>query len=577
VAAEARMKSGAMPRTCAAACLAVLLALLPGCASQGAPAGGPPDTDPPSVVASVPASGDLNVREGKMTVEFSEYVDRRSFQESAFLSPSAGALTYDWDGSSVEITTAETLRSNTTYILTVGTDMKDTRNNKLEHSFTLSFSSGAVIDSCTVAGFVDDPEPSGVMIYAYDVSAGRGDTLDPGSVRPDYLTQTGKDGTFLLRNLREGEYRVMAVRDAFKNLLYNIQADRYGMAVSDVRLGGVSRGIEGIGFRLTAEDTARPFVSGAKAQRNSSVDLRFNEAVAVPGGGAAIAITDTLTGAELRVLGIAPADTSGREFVVTTAPHDSGKTYRLTVGGFTDLVGNPADSSGRTALFSGGAGADTLPPVLTMNVARDSAAGFLPLDTLRLDFNEPVDTGAFAGGFSLLGGGGAAIPGALRWRGAMSATFVPDTPFIPGAWYALNVRLDSVRSRTGRRGPDSLFVRRFRIAEGRMLAGIRGKVRVGVNSGAAVPGETIVVEARNISGAGGALRVRADETGGFSFEPLPEGRYVLSAYVDRNANGSYDCGRPHPVFFAEPFGLLPDTLKLRPRWPIDGVRIEVGK
>jgi hypothetical protein len=558
--------------------LAAGLALLQGCASQGAPAGGPQDTEPPAIVASVPAPGELNVREAKMTIEFSEYVDRRSFQESAYLSPSAGALTYDWSGTSVEVTAAESLRANTTYILTVGSDLKDSRNNTLEHSFTLSFSSGPVIDSCSVAGSVDDPEPSGVMVYAYGLAGGRGDTLDPERVEPDYLTQTGKDGTFILRNMREGEYRVIAVRDAFKNLLYNVQSDRFGMAVSDVRLGGASREVGGIGFRLAADDTLRPSVSGAKADRRSSVMLRFNEAVSIPGGSAAVTIVDTLGGAPLAVLGISPADTSGRDFVVTTSPQDSGRAYRLTTEGFDDLNGNPADSSGRSAFFSAGTEGDTLPPVLTMTVVRDSVTGFLPLDTVRLNFSEPVDTGAFGGGFSLIGGG-PAVPGSLRWHGSMSAMFVPAGPFTPGAWYAARVRLDSVLSLTGRRGPDSLLVRHFRIAEERMLAGISGKVSVGVNAGTAVPGETIIVEARNISGGSGAgkLRVNADASGGFSFEPLPEGRYVLSAFVDRNGNGAYDCGRPHPVKFAEPFGLLADTLKLRPRWPIDGVRIDVGK
>jgi hypothetical protein len=213
-----------------------------------------------------------------------------------------------------------------------------------------------------------------------------------------------------------------------------------------------------------------------------------------------------------------------------------------------------------------------------MNVVRDSVTGFLPLDTVRLTFSEPVDTGAFSGAFSL-SGGGPVVAGSLRWNGSMSAMFVPAVPFTPGAWYAARVRLDSVVGLTGRRGPDSLLVRHFRIAEERMLAGISGKVIVGKNAGAAAAGETIIVEARIVTGGSGAgrLRVSADASGGFSFEPLPEGRYVLWAFVDRNGNLAYDCGRPHPVKFAEPFGLLADTLKLRPRWPIDGVRIDVGK
>ncbi|HLF13604.1 MAG TPA: Ig-like domain-containing protein, partial [Bacteroidota bacterium] len=125
------------------------LSLGGGCASQVAPTGGPQDTVPPEIVSTSPSPGALNFRETNIVLEFSEYVDRRSFQESAFLSPSPGALRYEWGGSEVEISFAETLRPNTTYILTVGTDLKDTRNNRLAETFNLPFSSGGTIDSCS--------------------------------------------------------------------------------------------------------------------------------------------------------------------------------------------------------------------------------------------------------------------------------------------------------------------------------------------------------------------------------------------------------------------------------------------
>jgi hypothetical protein len=416
------------------------------------------------------------------------------------------------------------------------------------------------------------------MVFAYDVSGGRGDTLDPSVVEPDYLTQAGKDGSFVLRNMREGEYRLMAVRDAFRNLLYNAQADQFGMAVSDIRLAGDDRRVDGVGFRLAAEDTLRPFLSGVKAEHGSSIVLRFNEPVAIPGGAASIVISDTARGARLDAFAISPIDTSWREYLVTTAAQDSGAVFRLSVDAFADRSGNPADSAGRSAVFTAGAGSDSLAPTPRFNIARDSATGFLPLDTVRLTFGEPIDTAAFEGGFGLTGPGDAPVPGRLRWAGSMSALFEPTKPFTPGTWYSLRVRLDSVRGQAGRRGPDSLLVRRFRIAAEKMLAGLSGNVSVGGRAGRATAGESIVVEARNLSGSGSAkLRAAADSSGAFHIEPLPEGRYVLSAFVDRNGNGVHDCGAPHPVVFAEPFGLLADTLRLRPGWPIEGVRIDVGK
>src|SRR3990172_3430219 len=213
-----------------------------GCASQVPPAGGPADTDPPEIVSTVPVPGELNYHGERFIVRFSEYVDKRSFQESVFLSPPAGRLGFEWSGTEVAIVPSDTLMEAVTYNLTVGTDLKDTRNNRLAGSFTLPFSTGGVIDSCAVSGRVYDESPVGVMIYAYAISENGPDTLNPATARPDYLTQTGSDGTYSLTNMKYGRYRIIAVRDVFKNLLYNVQTDMYGMPRGDIRLSPSPRG-----------------------------------------------------------------------------------------------------------------------------------------------------------------------------------------------------------------------------------------------------------------------------------------------------------------------------------------------
>lgn len=561
--------------------IAVLLCIaglfwIAGCASQGPPVGGPPDKEPPVVVRSSPEPGALRYRETKLVLEFSEDLDRRSFQESVFLSPSPGALRYDWSGSDVEISFAESLKANTTYILTIGTDAKDSRTNRLAEAFNLAFSTGETIDSCSVEGRVHDSAPGGTMVFAYDVGEGRGDTLNPASVRPDYLTQTGEDGRFTIRNMKKGRYRLMALRDVFKNQLYNIQNDSYAMASDDVRLDDSVRTLQGVGFRLALEDTLRPFLSGVRTRDGSSVLLRFNEALAPASESFVGSITDTSHGTPLGVLDVAQADSTGRDYLVTTTPQDSGAVYRLVLGPFTDRQGNRSVSPGMSGLFTAVPDPDTVPPVITLSIPRDSVTGILPDDTVRISFNEPVDTGSFTGGFSLRRADLSAIVGALRWRGPMMAEFLPESAFAPGEWYALSARLDSVRDRAGNVPRDSVISRRFRIREDKLLGSIGGNV---VASEGSSPGAgAVFVEAEGPSGAEtGHRRVRADASGKFLFDRIPDGLYRLWAFVDGNGNGVHDSGIPYPLRFAEEFGVYADTLKVRPKWPIEGVRIGIGK
>jgi uncharacterized protein (DUF2141 family) len=57
----------------------------------------------------------------------------------------------------------------------------------------------------------------------------------------------------------------------------------------------------------------------------------------------------------------------------------------------------------------------------------------------------------------------------------------------------------------------------------------------------------------------------------FSFPLLPEGKYQLKAFDDINGNMRHDVGRVFPFQPSERFIFPGDTIKVRARWPIDGV------
>lgn len=509
-----------------------------------------------------------------MVLEFSKYVERRSVEESIFFSPSVGHVELEWSGREVEVRFGEPLRENVTYVITLGTDVVDVRNkNRMAAAFTLAFSTGAVLDSAAVRGRVFDAKPAGVTIFAYRLDGHSPDTLNPARVKPDYVTQTGVDGSFRLDHMAWGQYRLFAVRDAYKNLLYVPQVDHIGMSTADVLLDRRIRLVEDIFFRLTREDTSRPFVLGAEAISNQLVRVRFSEPIDEASlHEAQISIVDTISNLGLGIHQFFVLANTPSAIHIFTELQDSATTYRATLGSIRDTVGNLINPNPQSALFQGGAKADTLPPrMLSVSIA-DSALNILPDATIGFVFSEAVVEQKFESGFRLLDSVRNVVQGEFIWPNPNAVRFRPHEPFRSRAWYRIEVQLDSVQDFGGNRLRDTMFVRSFRTIEIRSFGGILGRV-VDANEADRSP---IFVTAVSVSDKEFPPRTRKlDGPGEFTFDDLTEGEYVLDAFRDADGNAKYSYGRPFPFSPAERFAFYPDTLKVRARWPLEGIVLEL--
>ena len=121
-------------------------------------------------------------------------MDKRTLRDAIFISPYIeGNIELDWSGTSVQIIFPGKLKENTTYVVTIGTDVVDYNNqNRMAEAYTLTFSTGETIDRRVITGKVYDAKPEGVLIFAYRTFE---DTINPSHTKPDYLSQTGTDGT----------------------------------------------------------------------------------------------------------------------------------------------------------------------------------------------------------------------------------------------------------------------------------------------------------------------------------------------------------------------------------------------
>ncbi len=554
-------------------CCSVLLAMiLASCAGQVAPGGGPVDAIPPIVIRTEPDTNATHIQTDRILIEFSEYVDRRSVEESIFLSPYLGKLELEWGGTEVTIIFTEKLRTNTTYVLNIGTDVVDIRaHNRMASGYTLAFSTGDVIDRGIISGRVFDEKPEGIMVFAYSLNGIQRDTLDPSRSRPDYIMQTGKDGGFTLSNMGWGSYRIFAVRDEYRNLIYDKQIDQFGVTTGDVTISESKPKAENVWFRLASEDTSKPFLTNVTPLNRRELRLRFSEPLdSVSLLNSIITIKDTATQQSVNILlrSREPEDSTS-EIVITSSPLDSGKTYRLTIGKAFDLAGNPFDTSNSSSAFVGIATPDTVRPTLTVIGISDSTRGIGIMQRIEIRFSESVQRSGILNAIALRDSNKNKVAANVHWTSSGSVVFAPLEPLRSKSWYTIRVAMDSVKDFSENGYRDSVRVIRFQTIDLRTTGTIEGTA---VDSASGNNSGEIFVTARRLTTTPPAENtIRLKKPGKFVFDQLPEGLYTVRAFEDRDSSQSYTFGQTFPFRAAERFAVFPDTIKVRARWGVQGI------
>ncbi len=545
-----------------------------GCAGQRPPEGGPVDFSPPEITSVSPASNTVRFSGNRFSLEFNKYVDHRSVEESIFISPYVGDLEFDWSGRDVEATFPSPLRKNTTYVITIGTDVVDINNhNRMASAYTLAFSTGDQIDGGEIGGRVFDEKPEGVMIFAYRLNDINPDTLNPMTLKPDYITQTGKEGTYSLSHLATGIYRLLAVRDEYRNLLYDPEADAVGLPPGDVLLTTTDTLRAGINFQLQVEDTTAPRLLSARSLNARHVVLKFSESLDTSSVlFRNFSITDTLRGSSVLIDNAFADLTLPSSVTLLTEKQKDSAAYLLSVDGVKDLAGHTINTKANSFMFLGTAAADTLPPRLIFTPITDSNYIARQDEHIRFDFDDALQQSSARSAFRMFGKDSIAVPLVMTWNTPASFNLVPEKLLLPNERYTIMLRYDSLRSWIGNHWIDSVQRFTFNTIDPEQLSSIEGTVS---DADTLLPNR-YVVEAMNITNTKQKpVSVHIERGKPFMLPQLLEGQYSLMAFQDVNGNSAYDAGKPFPFVPAERFAVYPDTIKVRARWPIDGVVIRL--
>ncbi len=550
----------------ATAAIALAL-LLPSCASQRAPEGGPPDTEPPAVFETQPVAGATRVSGNRVLLRFSEYVDRTSFANALHISPLQPTMPeIVWRGTDVELQFTEPFADDQTYVISVGSSVRDLNaGNQMATSFILAFSTGDSVDAGTLRGRVFDAKPAGVSIFAWRLDTRLADTLNLSRTRPDYVVQTGADGSFGFAHLVQAPYRVLAVRDKQSNALYDVQTDEFGTTQVDPIPVRDSTRMD-LRFQLSMEDTTAPYTQQLVADAATRLTIVLSETPVRDLRPDDLLLKDSASGIPVGVLAVLPVSGKRGTFTVHTASALDSVRYLLRADSVSDAAGNGWRAEASVVSLTGSRTPDTTRLDLLVLDPPNKAMAVDASLPIVVQFSHPmrgVPT------LTLADSAGTVIPISIERIDA--ATFHAQGP-VPGG-KRLNLCIDlatCIDSLRGVRMGDSLRCVSFTTSSDDDYGSVTGVVE-GIDS----TREHAVVRVRSTAPQTKLRTTRTRAGGAFSFPRMAPGSYLLDAFVDRDSTGVFAPGRPFPFSPSARFAIGTDTVRVRARWENANIKLRM--
>lgn len=192
----------------------IAAAVMYSCANNGNPSGGPIDKTPPIFMRSNPTPNAVNVKDRKIEIFFDEIVTLKDPSTKIIVSPAQTEMPrMSALGRKVTVELVDSLLPNTTYTIDFSNSIQDNNEGNAIDNFAFAFSTGSVIDSMRVSGYVID---SRTLEPMQSVVVGLQSNLADSAFHKEKLQRvalTNDRGQFTIRNVSPGSYHIFALKD----------------------------------------------------------------------------------------------------------------------------------------------------------------------------------------------------------------------------------------------------------------------------------------------------------------------------------------------------------------------------
>ena len=236
------------------------IVVISGCAKRGSPTGGPVDSIPPVLINASPKINSTNFDSKEIRLTFDEFVKLDKVEEQLIISPPIDKSSYEVKPLSgvtkkVFLEFIDSLETETTYSINFGNSIKDNNEGNALTFFSYTFSTGETIDSLYVRGNISDAfdidTDNYISIHLYRIDSVFNDSIIFNN-RPTYISNSLDSTSYQFKNIKEGKYLIVAIKDIDNNYFFDPFYDKIGFIDSLITLPQDSI----INFKLFKEETS---------------------------------------------------------------------------------------------------------------------------------------------------------------------------------------------------------------------------------------------------------------------------------------------------------------------------------
>jgi len=205
------------------------------CAKRGSITGGPKDETPPELLRVTPPNKSTNFKAKEIRLTFDELITLNKPDRQVLISPPmknkpeikpAGTAS-----KTVKIKILDTLLPNTTYTINFGNSIVDYNEKNPFAFFQYVFSTGNELDSLKFKGSVKDAFKQkldkNISVFLYEENEEITDSIVYNEL-PRYISSTLDSTEFQFSYLKEGKYKLIAIKDENRDYKFDPKKDKIG-------------------------------------------------------------------------------------------------------------------------------------------------------------------------------------------------------------------------------------------------------------------------------------------------------------------------------------------------------------
>ena len=529
------------------------------CAAIAPPSGGPDDETAPKFIGSIPESGSTEFMGGKVVLQFSEYLDKKSIDRAISISPEPETpVDIIYEDDEIHLSFPEQLLLNQTYIISINRTLTDERNVALDKSIQIAFSTGSTIENGKIMGRVFGEEK--YAVHLWKLNSDIIDTLF--FSKPLYVSEADDKGFFQFNFLSTGEYGALAVDRNAAGLPINRERIAYGLGPQIVYNLSSNEVIKNISFMVQRE-TPKIKLTHVDWKGPRWGWMHFNQPLNdISFEGVKIIDSDS---SELTPNYYQDSSEKSRFLLTLNDTLNEGKV-NLNIKKIVPNSGPPISNSAISFRVSNDPDSShlyLLKPPLTSIINKDNKGG--PL--LSVVFSKPIES--FSDSAFQMISDSDTILASMTKVNPMEFTFLPKKGWKEKETYRLLLFSKYLLPIEGKSFPDPIksidVISKKKIGYGTLLGSLVGAQKLSI------------IRLKLISKVPEFFVSDVDSNDEFYVNELPEGKYELMVINDSNKDKSFNYGTIMPLKKSEWFYISPDTFEVRANWEIDIGKIEIEK